>query len=356
MPWRIRTYKLKRNKQLLSIVIIILSTLILSCRGIIWDMNESQKEYSAALHFLESNDNFEELWTMSDLSLSGGDQRSTVVGGSGMVILEGLKKGSYLNLNSTLVGLNSVTGNIIWQSLATGSGSGEKIVSNNILYRGTSGTATIQAYNIEDGGLMWQTRLLGGHSVVDIYFAENRLFAYTSDSEFFILNEGGRILDNFSDGLRVFLEMNGILYKEGDFAITAIDSSTKKELWRSEIEDYYTHSPIFDNGTIILRTRTLPAYIYSIDQYTGKVNWKISEDVLSNLYVSNGEIYFLSSDGCLVALDKTSGSEILRLRFSPAFDLQEEYGGYFVSGDSDNDVLVVAFGDNTQILGLRIKN
>ena len=317
-------------------------------------MYESQKEYSFAPHLLEQNDNFEELWTMSEIRLGGGDQRPTVVGGGGKVILQGLKKGTYLN--SAIVGLDSITGKIIWQIPATGSGPGEKIIQNNVLYRGTSGTAAIQSYNIENGELIWQTWLPGGHSVVEIYFAENKLFAYTSDSEFFVLNEEGMILDNFQNDLRVFLEMNGVLYVERNFAITALDSSTKNEIWQSEIEDYYTHSPIFDNGTIILRTWVTPAYIYSIDQYTGRVNWKVLKDVLSNLYVSNGKIYFLSSDGFLVVLDKKSGNEILRLEFSPAFDLKGQYSGYFVSGDSDNDVLVVSFGDNTQIIGLRISD
>jgi hypothetical protein len=55
-------------------------------------------------------------------------------------------------------------------------------------------------------------------------------------------------------------------------------------------------------------------------------------------------------------LDKHSGKEILRNEFSPPFDLNKQSGKYVVTGDPANNVLVIAFGDNTQITGLMILN
>ena len=344
---------MKKNKKLTFVVFVILSSLIYSCQGIIWDMHESQVNYLEPLHFLEPNDEFEVMWGMSEISLGYSNLRPTLTGGGGRIILEGLERETYLT--GTIMGLDSITGNMIWKIPATGSGNGEKIIQNNILYRGTTGVAVVQAYNIENGELIWQTKLPQAHSVTDIYSAENKIFAYTSDSEFFVLNEKGGIVDSFPETLRVFLEMDGTLYMEDNFAIKAQNAFTRRELWRLEIEDYYTHAPIFENGTILLRTWNNPAYIYSIDQNTGKVNWKVLKDALSNLFVARRKVYFLDFDGCLVTIDQKSGSEISRVEFSPPFDIERRDGGYFVSGDLVNNILVVSFGDNNQIMGLKIK-
>jgi len=140
------------------------------------------------------------------------------------------------------------------------------------------------------------------------------------------------------------------------FSLKAIDITTRRELWQQKIDDRFTHSPIFDNGTIFLRTWTFPGYIYSIDQITGKVNWKVSQDALSNLAVSEDKIYFTHRDGYLTALDRYSGDVVANIKFSPEFDLTKGVDSYFISVDTATNILAMSFGDNSQILGVKILN
>jgi outer membrane protein assembly factor BamB len=115
--------------------------------------------------------------------------------------------------------------------------------------------------------------------------------------------------------------------------------------------------PIFDDETIFVRTTGSDGYIYSIDQDTGKVNWKVSQNIYSNLFLANKRIYFLSSNGYLVAIDRNTGMELSRVKFTVQFALNDPKtsGDYCVNGDPENNVLVLAFRDNSQLLGLRVK-
>ena len=154
---------------------------------------------------------------------------------------------------------------------------------------------------------------------------------------------------------RTFLAIDDILYLEYNSGIKAVRISSKEELWRVELDNRYTDAPIFDDETIFIRTWHSPPSIYSVDQYTGEIHWKVSQDVHSNLYVLGEKIYLLSIDGSLVTIGRNTGEEISRAKFSPAFDLNKQNGGCFVCGDPTNNVLAVSFGDTGQINGLKIK-
>ena len=167
------------------------------------------------------------------------------------------------------------------------------------MIRGTAGTATVQSYQTDDGKLLWSTRLPWAHSTDDICFAENKIFAHTNDGKFFILNQRGKILNSFSEMNRTFLAIDDILYLEYNSGIKAVRISSKEELWRVELDNRYTDAPIFDDETIFIRTWHSPPSIYSVDQYTGEIHWKVSQDVHSNLYVLGEKIYLLSIDGSL---------------------------------------------------------
>jgi outer membrane protein assembly factor BamB len=169
---------------------------------------------------------------------------------------------------------------------------------------------------------------------------------------FFILNEQGKILDSSHEAYTAYVEIGNILYFDENFSLRAVDSTTREEIWQVKINDRFTHSPIFYDGVIFLRTWAVPSYIYSIDQKTGKINWKVSQDVLSNLAISEDKIYFISFDGYLVVMDRDSGNELAKVKFSSPFDLAKGTEGYFISVDQTNDVLAMSFSDKNQILGL----
>ena len=330
---------MKLNKSIMFIMLLILFAL--SCFAI-----EIQQPY---YHTLEAYNEFEVMWKISNICINDNSRRPNIVGAPERIIINGWQR-SGIQTN-TIIGLDSLSGNITWT--APGANGGEIITQGENLYRGTNGTVTVQSYNIKNGELLWRTRLPWTHGTSDLYLAENKIFVHTGDGEFFSLNGVGEILDTFHEDFRTFLVIDDVLYKEDNFSIKAIDFLSRRELWQRKLDSDYTYAPIFDNGKIFLSTFTS---IYSIDQSTGKVNWQIFQDVLSNLYVAGDKIYFISENSHLVTVDQKTGYEISKVKFSPSFDLEKQNGEYFVSGDPTNNVLVVSFGDNYQIMGLKILN
>ena len=116
----------------------------------------------------------------------------------------------------------------------------------------------------------------------------------TNNDLFFVLNAQGNILKTVHTSDRMFLEKDNVLYMEKFPSIAATDINSKNELWQVELGHLIDHAPIFDEGTIFLDTQSNPNTIYSVDQVSGKVNWKVNQSVLSNMYVSGDRIYFIN--------------------------------------------------------------
>jgi outer membrane protein assembly factor BamB len=311
-----------------------------------------QPDNSDSHHVLETNDEFEVKWDMTGISISTSYRSPLIVSSPGKFIVEGWRSGPALSLFA----FDGLSGDMLWQTPFTSLQQGQIISQDTVVYRGTSGASNIQAYNADNGKLLWKTSLPWAHSTSEIYFANNKIYVFTSDNMFFILNEQGEILDSRHETFTTYVEIGNILYFEENISLKAVDSTTREELWRVKTDDRFTHSPIFSDGAIFLRTWAVPSYVYSIDQKTGKINWKVSQDVLSNLAVSQDNIYFISFDGYLVVLDRDSGNELAKVKFSSPFDVTRGTDGYFISVDPTNNVLAMSFGDNSQILGVKIKN
>lgn len=303
-------------------------------------------------HLLETNDEFEVIWNLTEINIGTSERRPLIVSSPGKFIVEGWDSGTALSL----MAFESVSGDKIWQTPFNSLMRGQIISQDSVVYRGTSGASNIQSYNADNGKLRWKTSLPLAHSTSEIYFANNKVYVFTSDNMFFILNEQGEILDSRHETFITYMEIGNILYLEENISLKAVDSTTREELWQVRTDDRFTHSPIFHDGAIFLRTWAIPSYIYSIDQKTGKINWKVSQDVLSNLTISKDDIYFISFDGYLVVLNRYSGNEIGKVKFSSTFDLTRGTNYYYIAADPVNDVLAMSFGDNDQILGVKILN
>lgn len=305
------------------------------------------------MHILEPDANYDVIWEKENYWIDSNERMPLIVSAPGKLVIEG-RSSEYQKL--FIATIDSTTGDVIWQKAIWTNMPGQILITNNTLFRGTFGAAVLQTYNIDTGEIIWETKLPRAHSTRGLYYANNKAFVFTSDNEFFILDETGEIVSTSDKTYWSFLIMDGILYEEGFLSIKAIDHSSKNEVWRVDLRKHFREAPIFDSGTIFLRTEISPNDIYSINQSTGEIIWKVSQDVLSNLYVTDNKIYFLNRSGELVVLDRYSGEETSKDKFSPPFDLGKPSGGYFVAGDPANDILVIAFGDNTQVLALKIQN
>ncbi len=330
---------MKTNKSMMFIIIVV-SLLTFSCFAI-----ESRQDTPGSLRSLETNNEFTVIWTVSDI------YEYSMVGAPGRIIIHGWKSGDIAT--SRLIALDSTNGDTVWTT--SKSIDGIIITQDEFLYHGTSGTAKVRAHDTKTGDLLWDTRLPWAHSVDTLSFGEGRIYVHTNDFEYFILTNQGEFLDKFRETFRVFYQTDNVLYIEDVLGIQAVDASSKEKIWGLELGTRWS-IPIFDGGTIFLSTLSKDGDVLSVKQTTGEINWKESQDVLSNLYVVSENIYFISYSGHLVTLDSYSGEEISRVKFSPSFDLDQQNGGYFVTGDPTNNVLAVSFGDNAQIIGLKIEN
>ena len=310
-----------------------------------------EAETETPRHVLQANEDYEVVWEFSNIRVDSNDRRPMIVSSPGKIIFEGWKDEKSL----VLTAVDSLSGDVLWQKQIHSS-SGDIISQDTALYRGTYGAAEIQAYNADTGDFVWKKTLPWAHSVVELYDTTDRIFVFTADNNFFILNAQGEIIEKRHETFRTFLETGDKIFREKNYNFELIDTLTQKSIWSTKIGKRFTHSPIFNNGNIYLRTWAIPTEIYSLDASTGTVNWKVTQDIVSNLCILKDKIYFLTSDGYLMAIDKMAGKEISKVRFLPSFDLEKQIGGYFVSADSLNNVLAVSFGDNTQIMGLKITN
>jgi len=300
---------------------------------------------------LETNNEFEVAWTVSNVSIWRSDRTPQIVSVPGKIIIMGSADSS---VGSRVVAFDSLSGEKLWQTSRSYSG-GDILAHDQVLYLGSIGGAEAVAYNTEDGEMLWRTVLPWAASTMEIHFAENKLFIFTSDNEFFILDEQGKIIEARGESYFPYFEAGGVFYVGEGRALKAIDISTGKEIWRLKTDDEFTHSPVFDNGAIFLRTWRNPGYVYSIDQATGRVNWKVSQNALSNLCVVADKIYFINFDSYLVTIDRYSGEEMTRVKITPPIDWSTGTDYYFIGADPTNNILALYFGD-TQLLGLKIKN
>jgi outer membrane protein assembly factor BamB len=306
---------------------------------------------------LDVNDEYDVIWSLPNTYIDGCAWHSMVAGGPGMIFVQA--RLSKLDTPS-LLAIDSLKGNIVWQidpSSKIGGSDGIILTQDKVLYRVTNGAAVVQAFDTTDGALVWETDLPGAHSADELYFADNKIFVHTVDNEFFTLTDQGKIIGHTTtSGTTVYVEMDSILYRL-DTAIRAINIASEHELWHvnEDTSDPFRSSPIFDAGTIFLRTANVDGSIYSIDQYTGKVNWNVSRKMYSNLFVAGEKIYFISPDGHLVAINRNSGTVLSKATFSTPLDSSDYGKANCITGDSTNNTLAVAFIDSNQVLGLKIK-
>jgi outer membrane protein assembly factor BamB len=277
-----------------------------------------------------------------------------IVAAPNMILVEGKQKS---DSQVYIFAFNALDGSKIWQQ-EVASSPAQLITSNSILYRGTGGAGHVQSYRLTDGSLLWDVALSGAHSIVDLYYISDNLYANTNNDIFFTLSKDGTILNSELTTERVFYETDKTIYLGKPNAIEAKDKYSGFVNWHLDIADGFYYSPIFNQGKIYLRTWGTPDnIIYSIDQSSGRINWQLGTNALSNLCQMGTRLYYLSADGYLISLDSQSGQSMERIAFSPSFELNNggNIGRYYVAADPSNNLVVVSFGDNDQILGIKIK-
>ena len=185
----------------------------------------------------------------------------------------------------------------------TGSGVGSSpAVSDGLVYF-SSYDGAVYAVAADDGKLRWKFETNGERR-----FAAKHLHGS--------LPSGETMPDPFDVYLSSPLVWKGTVYLgSGDGNVYSLDAYTGKVNWKFQTGDVVHASPVISSGTLFIGS--WDSYFYALDAASGKEEWrfKSGEDpdthnqvgIQSSAVVANGIVYFGCRDSKLYALDAKSG-------------------------------------------------
>jgi len=214
----------------------------------------------------------------------------------------------------------------------------------------------MKAYDIRDGNQLWETELGNSGNAMYSYSYGDHIFLSTNNGKFYTFDLGGQIVSE-TDPYQYFFPVYFDHYElvMNPVNIEVKDSQTKKRLWLKELDYSVVPLPIIIDDAIYFRTQFWPGTgrVIAINNSNGELNWVSPKDVMSNFGVIDSRLFYLSEDGYLVFLNRNTGQELERLEFSPK--PISDLGGYFVTADPQNKIIVVSFGDRSQVMAIQLK-
>ena len=301
-----------------------------------------------------NNPHFQLLWSRSKIVIRPGSADTLMQGiASKAFVITGqdLEYGG-----SKLLALDALSGNVLWQRDVRLPGS--IITSNSQLYAGLYDK--LEIVDPQTGNLVKEIRFSKVGSIYNIFATEHNLYALTNSGRWLTYNleDGTYSLSEPFLPYTPFLIEDGILYFKEFGTYKAKDTETQSILWEYLLnEATHVHPLITENMIIVLAER---GSIYGLDKSTGDLLWKLDEPVISNVISNKSQLYFLTNDGYLKVLDINSGQEITKLEFTPAsFELDSPpsgniIGAYDIWVDSENDTLIMSFGDSCQLMAFKL--
>jgi outer membrane protein assembly factor BamB len=335
-------------KKTVMVLFSLLFFVSLSCAGSL-----DQKPNTTISHLLAENPYLDVAWSKNDIDIFVHENMSMLVTAPNRIFTLGINPYTY-----TVYAFDSVTGKLMWKQ----DGALPNTISANGSAFYTTNLNNIYAYNITNGDILWSNRLPYAGPLVFVRFNKDKIFAYSSNGTFFILNALGGMLE--SRGPLIYpvpYIVDDVTYASGN-GIISQETKTGKVLWEADIKDTYYTGPLFLDDVIYVRTgdAVIPGNVYAVDKTNGEILWKNGEKVISNTCPLGSNLYFLTLDGYLIGVDQKNGQEVARIEFSPRpFNLPtgtQNVGGYYVAADHENNIVFVSLGDSFQLFALQIKS
>lgn len=302
-----------------------------------------------------NNSYFQPLWSRSGIAIYPDPFNPLMQGTASKVFLVTGQDSKYGG--SKILALDTQSGSVLWQRNVVLPAS--IITSSTLLY--TSLYDKIEVVDPQTGNLVKTIEVPKVGFIYNVFATEHNLYAFTKSGRYltYNINDGSYSLSEPFLPYHPFLIENGIMYFVDTEAYKAKDIETQSILWENSVNDAFTAHPLFTHDMIILLTRM--GSIYSLDKGTGKLLWKLDENVISNIAVNKSDLYFVTNDGYLKMLDMNSGQEIAKLEFVPAsFEPNSPPSGNIIGAydlwvDSQNDIAVVSFGDSCQLMAIKLQ-
>lgn len=256
---------------------------------------------------------------------------------------------------SRLMNIDIETGGLNWQACETQT----MILGENhvyVSYNEFSG-GFVTAYRVDGGIEVWRTKI-GNDGVSDIEITPIGLLVTTNDrgkKRYYLLNENdGQIRKSFKDqyALNDFFIQNGQnIFKLTDRGV----ASSGIHNWETKLNELPyrpTIKTIHRNDIVLIDVRDhFLSQIVALDSETGTILWQTQRNIKSNLAVENNNIYFLTEDASLLAVDLMTGHVLGQVEFSPSFKEMVEFDfvNTYPRVSVDNGIVVVYFDNARQL-------
>ncbi len=301
-------------------------------------------------HSLVENSFMTVKWFKDDILIFVDENMAMLVTAPNRVFVSGIYP-------KTVYAFDSLTGILSWKQ--DGLLPGTISAHDSIFY--TTDLSTIQAFNITNGENIWTTELPYSGNLIFIRFYKNKIFAYSSNDSFFILDANGQVQKSMGPNVYPMpYIMDDVTYASKN-GIIAVNTITNKILWEADIRGTYYTGPLFLDDMIFVRTgdSVIAGSVYAIDKNNGLVIWKNDSKVISNICPLGKNLYFLTLDGYLMVVDQNSGQEVAKVEFTAhPFVLPTagfSSGAYYVAADPKNNLIFVSLGDSFQLYALQLK-
>lgn len=229
-----------------------------------------------------------------------------------------------LNKEGFLVGRNSSTGAVIWDSVISPSYSSPAVAYGNLYFGIGSGLKALNAYS---GTIVWQYDK-AGTVICSPAVSSGRVYFGSLDNKFYCNNAlTGEIVWNYTMAGKITSSpavADGYVYVGSlDGNVYAFNASTGEKIW-----SYYTNPPVFRDWPLGVRSSPAIAAgtvyvcsddgnLYALNAYTGKKLWNYTlqspfdkfgnpQELSASPAIANGRIYIGSSDRFVVLETNTN--------------------------------------------------
>ena len=300
------------------------------------------------------NSDFQLLWSRTGIAIYPDRFNSLMQGVRSKVFIVTSKDFEYGG--SKILALDTQSGNVLWQRDAVLPAS--IITSNTQLY--TTLNDKIDIVDPQTGNLVREIEIPNVGTIYNVFATEHNLYAFTKSGRHLIYNIDDGIYglsEPFLAYYPIIIE-NGLMYFTEAGSYKAKEVQTQSILWEYSLNETVNVHPLFTDNVIVIST--VMGRIYGLDKRTGNLLWNVDAHAISNVTASKSKLYLLAGDGHLKVLDINNGQEIAKLEFSPAsFESNSPstsniIGAYNVWVDSENDILLVSFGDSCQLSSFKL--
>jgi outer membrane protein assembly factor BamB len=303
---------------------------------------------------LEDNPDAVLLWSRQELYAFTSSTMPSLLGTANNLFIIGVDVRSR---KSKLYSIDSMTGEVIWEwriHLPS-----PIAASRETLYQGDYNT--IRAYDIRNGSLLWEAGLNRAGNIMFLSASPEKICVYGSSGKSFTLDDQGHVIKETEvDQIRFTLICDDITVVSRGYRLEGINNQSGDLLWSTELDDSLGQAPLFWDSMIYIRTgiQEVPGKIIAISRLDGHIAWESERNAISNPGVLDSYLFYLGMEGDLILLDRMSGLERFRLKFSPRpfviDDSNGNTGGYYVAADPENRIIFVSLGDSYQVFAIKL--